>query len=176
MIIAVIKTQLGKLHLDNCKVLLDSGATQSIAKYSVLKKLRFKKAPPTFWKTTSCTFSTTDKCRTEFMLPELSTTKRIVWAFHVTKQQMSYDLIIGQDLLRELGIALDFSTDTIQWGDIEMPMKHPTCINNMKEHFNIQDDTNYPSKSDQVKQIFKTNYKPANLDKVIEEAQHLSKS
>ena len=70
MIIAVIKTQLGKLHLDNCKVLLDSGATQSIAKYSVLKKLRFKKALPTFWKTTSGTFSTAAKCRTEFMLPE----------------------------------------------------------------------------------------------------------
>ena len=50
MIIAVIKTQLGKLYLDDCKVLLDSGATQSIAKYSVLKKLRFKKALPTFRK------------------------------------------------------------------------------------------------------------------------------
>ena len=48
------------------------------------------------------------------MLPELSTTKQIVWDFHVTKQQMSYNLIIGQDLLRELRIALDFSTDTIQ--------------------------------------------------------------
>ena len=143
MIIAVIKTQLGKLHLDDCKVLLDSGARQSIAKYSVLKKLRFKKASPTFWKTTSSTFSTTAKCRTEFMLPELSTTKRIVWDFHVTKQQMSYNLKIGRDLLSELGIALDFSTDTIQWEDIQMPMKHPTCIHNIEEHFHIQDDMNY---------------------------------
>ena len=94
------------------------------------------------------------------MLPELSTTKQIVWDFHVTKQQMSYNLIIRRDLLRELGIALDFSTDTIQWEDIEMPMKHPTCINNMKEHFHIQDDMNYPSKSDQLKQILETNNQP----------------
>ena len=101
------------------------------------------------------------------MLPELSTTKRIVWDFHVTKQQMSYDLIIRRDLLRELGIALAFSTDTIQWEDIEMPMKHPTCINNMKEHFHIQDDMNYPSKSDQVKQILETKYRPADLEEVV---------
>ena len=35
---------------------------------------------------------------------------------------------------------------------------------------------NYPSKSDQVKQILETKYKPADLDKVIKEAQHFSKS
>ena len=35
---------------------------------------------------------------------------------------------------------------------------------------------NYPSKSDHVKQILETKYKSANLDKVIKEAQHLSKS
>ena len=35
---------------------------------------------------------------------------------------------------------------------------------------------NYPSESDQVKQRLKTKYKPANLNEVIKEAQHLSKS
>ena len=100
----------------------------SIAKYSVLKKLRFKKALPTFWKATSGTFSTTAKCRAEFILPELSTTKRIVWDFHVTKQKMSYDSIIGSDLLRELGIALDFSTDTIQWEDTDYLKDSRHCL------------------------------------------------
>ena len=151
VVLAVVNTRLGKADLKDCKVLLDSGATQSIGKYSVLKKLRFKKASTTVWNTTNGPFETASKCCVEFMIPELSTTRRVTWDMHVTKQNMSYDLIIGRDLLRELGIVLDFKNNTIQWDDVEMPMKSNQQVRN--EHFHIQEDKFYPLESDRIKKI-----------------------
>ena len=42
-------------------------------------------------------------------LPELYPTAHISAKMHVTKNKRYYDLIFGTDLLRELGIFLDFS-------------------------------------------------------------------
>ena len=46
---------------------------------------------------------------------------------HVTENDMNYDMIIGQDLLEELGIDLKFSTKTIVWQHREIPMKDRKC-------------------------------------------------
>lgn len=161
-----------KIPVVLAKVLLDSGATQSIGKYSVLKKLQFKKSLPTLWHTTNGSFKTSCKCCVEFMIPELSTTPRVAWDMHVTKQGMSYDLIIGRDLLQELGIVLDFKNNTIQWEDVEMPMK--SIQQTQSKHFHIQEDKFYPSKSERIKKILEAKYQPANLKEVIQEASHLN--
>ena len=42
---------------------------------------------------------------------------------HVTKQKSNYDLILGREILRELGIKLDFSNNTTNWKDVSIPMK-----------------------------------------------------
>eukprot|EP00957_Ditylum_brightwellii_P065386 4960281-Ditylum_brightwellii.AAC.1 len=34
-----------------------------------------------------------------------------------------YDMILGQDLLKSLGIILDHGTETITWNDPRIPMK-----------------------------------------------------
>ena len=86
---------------------------------------------------------------------------------------MSYDLIIGRDLLRELGIVLDFKNNTIQWDDVEMPMKSNQQVQN--EHFHIQEDKFYPSESDRIKKILEAKYQPADLKEVIREASYLSR-
>ena len=46
---------------------------------------------------------------------------------HVTDNHMNYDMIIGRDLLEELGIDLKFSTKTIAWQHREIPMKDRNC-------------------------------------------------
>ena len=44
-------------------------------------------------------------------------------AVHVAKTLGNYDIIIGQDLLHELGINIRFNTKTMCWNDVEVDVK-----------------------------------------------------
>ncbi len=37
----------------------------------------------------------------------------------------TYDMIIDRDFWREMGIALNFVTDWMEWQDVDIPMKDP---------------------------------------------------
>jgi hypothetical protein len=53
------------------------------------------------------------------------------WAFHVddrSKSSSTYDMIVGQDLLSELGIIMNFNDHTVTWETDNIPMKdRDTC-------------------------------------------------
>ena len=50
--------------------------------------------------------------------------QRLVNAYvHDTPQDMSYDIIIGQDLMQQMGVDLLNSTKTIRWDDQEISMR-----------------------------------------------------
>ena len=53
-------------------------------------------------------FSTLCKAEVKNKLPELNFTAHVFAPFHVTSQKSNYDVIFDRDLLRELGINLDF--------------------------------------------------------------------
>jgi len=58
------------------------------------------------------------------MLPELSETKLIKWNMHIVNSKaMNYDIIIGRDMLEELGIIIDFKSKQITWDEISVPMR-----------------------------------------------------
>eukprot|EP00957_Ditylum_brightwellii_P108600 8282874-Ditylum_brightwellii.AAC.1 len=57
-------------------------------------------------------------------------------------------MIIGQDLLKSLGIVLDHATETITWNDARIPMK--TTSAQPAESFHIKDP---PGINDMVGQI-----------------------
>ena len=56
-------------------------------------------------------------------LPELWDTRIVEWTAHVTNQKSNYDMIIGRDVLTELGISLNFKDMTMQWDTAIVPMK-----------------------------------------------------
>ena len=58
-----------------------------------------------------------------FKLPELNPTAKTDYKFHVAPTLGMYDMIIGRDLLKKLGIILDHATETIAWNDASIPMK-----------------------------------------------------
>jgi hypothetical protein len=67
-----------------------------------------------------------------FSLPELHLKKQISWKFHVddrSKSSSTYDMIIGQDLLGELGIILNFNDHTVTWDTDTIPMKDSGTLN-----------------------------------------------
>ena len=45
------------------------------------------------------------------------------WTAHVTNQKSNYDMMIGRDVLTELGINLSFKDMTMQWDTAIVPMK-----------------------------------------------------
>jgi hypothetical protein len=68
-----------------------------------------------------------------FSSPEFNLKKHMYssWAFHVDERSESsstYDMIMGRDLLGELGIIMNFNDHTVTWDTGTIPMKdRDTC-------------------------------------------------
>ncbi len=60
------------------------------------------------------TFHTSGKCKGNFILNEFYKSKVIEWTLHVnqTSSPHRYDMIIGHDLMGQLGMILDFDGQT----------------------------------------------------------------
>ena len=73
-------------------------------------------------------------CETELKIKfsQLNFTAHISAPFHVTSPKVNYNVIFGRDLLRELGINLDFQL----WKETKIPMKSIHC--KIRANFAIQ--------------------------------------
>ena len=120
------------------------------------------------------TFKTTRQSDVQLRLPELSDTAQMRVSCHVTKQKSNYDLILGREILRELGIKLDFSNNTTNWKDISIPMK--PAHSSTKTHFAISDSSRVASETKRIKKILDAKYEKANLDKVVKALTYLNDS
>jgi hypothetical protein len=63
-----------------------------------------------------------------FSLTEFNLKKQMCtsWAFHVddpSESSSTYDMIMGQDLLEELGIIMNFNDHTVIWDTDTIPIK-----------------------------------------------------
>ena len=60
---------------------------------------------------------TSQKCKIDFVMPELSSTQKCMWEVHLKPEKVSprYDIIIGRDLLHTLGIQLNFKKMSYKW-------------------------------------------------------------
>ena len=108
IVFAQIRIKKGSKKTRMIKVLLDLGGSGTIIKHDIVKDLWIKQDDKTVWTTTAGNFSTTGRTVVDFQLPELQSQTMIHKTVHVTTKPMNYDMIIGQDLLEELGIDLSF--------------------------------------------------------------------
>ena len=92
------------------KIKMDSSASPSIIHESYVSKNNFvtRKISVNRWSTMAGSFSTSHEAEITFKISELNVTAHISAPFHVTTRKSNYDVIFGRDLLRELGIQLDF--------------------------------------------------------------------
>ena len=65
------------------------------------------------WSTMAGFFTTSCEAEIMFKIPELDVTAHTSAQFHVTTKNSDYKVIFGRDLLRELGIQLDFQSNII---------------------------------------------------------------
>jgi hypothetical protein len=166
-----IKFHNGKKDPVMLKALLDTGAGNSLVASRHTKNIRTM-GDNAHWKTVAGNFSTEGTVETKFQLPELNPIATINYKLHVSNSLGVYDMILGRDLLKDLGLIIDYSTKSIIWNDAIIPMKGSTAT--VTESFHIQDPAGIDEMvgrlaGDKYKTILDAKYKKANLEKEIED-------
>ena len=102
-------------------------------------------------------------------MPEFHQHKSVEWEVHVTPQKMHYDIIIGQDLMTELGIIIDYKNHQISWDDATISMKQEDAL--PPEFFALPVPKEDIKK---MKSILDAKYSPADLKQVVQDCTHLT--
>ena len=89
-------------------MLFDSGASKTIVNKDVIGSIKTITSSKQQWNTAGGAATTSEKAIIQFSLPEFYEKTIIQKEVHVFNTEMNYDMIIGRDLLTELGINLDF--------------------------------------------------------------------
>ena len=174
----------GETH--RLKALLDSGTTSGIVlkKFINKNKLSKFKTKPVKWSTLGGVYHTRKRGQVDLLLPEFSLNKQITWTFHVDEvtnpQLAQYDMIIGDDLMQELGIDLIYSTEVpcIKWEEVEVPMKPRGSLNreSLNNLYSMQsDDPAIIEKAEKRRQvIYDADYSQPDLLEYCTEQKNLS--
>ena len=175
-----------KLSQKPLHVLFDSGSDGSFInqKWTVFGK-NIKIVKPTTWITGAGAINTKRECNLKFKLDEFSTSKEVNWNFHADKTEMSkdslgYDMIIGLDLLCELGLIINCEEKVVEWQDLKIPMTTPvTKFKNKKQLRAVLESTQEPestkSERSRLVKILDADYKPADIDDIVMKADNLNK-
>ena len=165
VLVGKLQTKLGrKKNPQRIVILLDSGASASIMKESFAKKLRTKNDEHTSWTTAAGKLRTSQKCQTRFELPEVSNTMVIQTPIHLTKHLDRYDMIMGRDMMKELGIKLDFEHEFIHCQHVEVPMRSLTEAKNEEIHFyKVEESTPATEATQRIKKMLDAKHEALSL-------------
>ena len=154
------------------KALLDSGGSGTLIEKRFVKELKLTKLPSKqVWTTPAGIMNTTSKARAEFCIPELHDNRMITWDVHVADKLGNYDMIIGRDILKDLGIDLCFSDETVIWDEHDIPFKDADA--EVQEAYYIPDPGIVDEAAERLKSILDAKYQMADLDQVTKEMTHL---
>ena len=84
---------------------------------------------------------------------------------HLTDKLLNYDLILGRDILHELGIIFSFANKTTTWQEVSISMKPQNC--SVKEFFVIKESCPIRKTTKTIKQILDAEYKKIHLKSII---------
>ena len=78
----------------------------------------------------------------------------------------TYDVILGRDVLKELGIILDFQSDTVIWNESTISMKPTNCTQDIS--YFLTDSSRVESATERIAKILDAKYAPANLKEIAD--------
>ena len=107
-----------------------------------------------------------------FNLPEFFESKVVQSFVHIFDQKLSYDMIIGRDVMSALGIKIDFENHLVWWKEAHLPMRDTKTTS---KDFFVQDTEIVEDAMTRVKQILEAKYEPADLEEIVAECTHLTK-
>ena len=155
------------------RVLLDSSSSASLVAESLVQDLDKDQKPESKWHTVAGAFRTTALCDVQLSLPEFYTERLIKWRMHVHAGSLRhYDMIVGRDLLEELGIVIDFKRMQVIWDDAYVPMRQPDA--NIQTTYHVNDSKSLAEATERVKKILDAKYEPADLQHEVSKCTHLS--
>jgi len=106
------------------------------------------------------------------MLPELSETTLIEWHMHVVESPtMNYDMIIGQDMLEEFGIIINFKTKQLTWDEVSIPMRSLNTI--QLDGYFINESKTVAEATARTTRILDAHYEAADIDQIISSCHNL---
>ena len=95
--------------------MLDSGCSSTIITGSIIQKLCLNEDSMMQWHTQAGKVNTYLKVKIDCTSPEISVTKMVSWNFHADySAKRRYDIILGRDILTELGLNIKFSGHVIE--------------------------------------------------------------
>ena len=98
-------------------------------------------------------------------MPELHQNRIINHETHVTNAKMGYDMIIGMDLMSELGIDILNSTHSIKWDEAEIPMRPQDST--LENSYVIHDPEAVKEATSRLTKILDAKYEKADLKQVV---------
>ena len=112
--------------------------SRSIILVKFVRKLCMQNNTTTSWIAKGGNFQTSKKCKTTFVLKEFHENKPIEWNLHVnsTPGPHHYDMILGHDIMSELGIMLHFKDQTMTWDDSTIRIKDPKSFPDLLDPMN----------------------------------------
>ena len=118
------------------------------------------------------TVKTGESAKVEFSLPEFHPDKLIEWRVHLTEKLGSYDMIIGRDILSEMGIDIHFSTHTCTWGHSKIPMR-PSSVK-IEQSYLVQESGPMKQATTRLKKILDAKYEAVDIPKIVGARKDLS--
>jgi hypothetical protein len=169
--------------LKRMRVLLDSGCSATLINHSLIGKLKTTKVKETKWTTKSGSFKTDKKCKVTFTLPAFHEHRKINWNCYVDNSDpgtCNYDLIIGRDLMHEIGIDICFSKAEIIWDNASIPMQ---SVDKLVDQFVDQFEKELlfshdpvTTDAERIQNIVENKYCPADLRGITAECNFLNKN
>jgi len=174
IVFARFNTRRGKAKSITIKCLLDTGASGSFiaSKHSTHLKLHKDSNPTVTWSTANGTLLTKQTCTCIFALPEFHRDRAIQWDMHVVDNLGAYDMIIGRDVLSDLGVKFNFTEHTMEWDGATIAMRSSDV--ERPQVFLLQEPDAVYEAAECLKDILDAKYEKADLGKVVEENSHLT--
>ena len=157
------------------KALVDSGSSESILAKTKADKLPVKNTKQELqWSTAAGVLTTNTKTTTSFNLPELHANKLINQSLHVVKLNIDrYNMIIGCNFIRYLGIDIHGADMTIHWDDSIIPWRDiDSTTNDMFALF--QYNAPFNSETKRMKRIIDDKYTKVDLKNIADCSTHIS--
>ena len=166
------------------KVLFDTGCGSTLINHKLVKELKQTREKKTKWRTKAGKFTTSNKCNVTFNLPAFHEHREITWNCYVDPTEpntiCNYDMIIGRDLMHEIGINILFKEGIMEWDNATTPMQ---SIDKLQDNYLEEFEqelmfTHDPVTTDaeRIQNIINAKYKKADLAEVVKECETLDKA
>ena len=165
-------------------VLFDSGCAATLVNHRLVKDLKQTRENKTKWRTKAGKFTTTNKCKITFTLPAFYEHREITWNCYVdttnNNNNINYDLIIGRDLMHEIGINILFKDSLIEWDGATIPMQSTdkldkTYVDEFEQEIMLVHDP-VTTEAERIQRIVEAKYSKADLLEVTNNCKTISEN